>query len=128
MLLLFFAEISNAAEKIAAGGDGVTSSHSLLLLSDGSLWAWGDNSAGQLGIGSTGGTINSPVQVGTDNDWVDIAAGYKFSLALKADGSLWAWGYNVSGQLGDNTSLEKMSLQKSNTPSMQTGTKFPSAM
>jgi len=106
IFLLLSAKNALSAElKVAAGGDGVTASHSLLILSDGSLWAWGDNSSGQLGISTTGGTVNTPVQVGTDTDWVDIAAGYKFSLGLKSDGSLWAWGDNISGQLGDGTGV-----------------------
>lgn len=105
-LIVFYANFAFAVEpKVAAGGDGVTASHSLAILPDGSLWAWGDNSSGQLGIGYTGGFVTVPTRVGTDTDWVDIAAGYKFSLALKSDGTLWAWGYNISGQLGDGTGI-----------------------
>ena len=77
-------------------------SHSLALKTDGTLWAWGDNSSGQLGDGTTT-PRTSPVPVGADNDWVAIAAGYEHSLALKTDGTLWAWGYNDYGQLGLGT-------------------------
>ena len=58
---------------------------------NGTLWAWGENSAGQLGIGNTQAQT-LPVQVGTDTDWKQVAAGVSSVLALKADGSLWGWG------------------------------------
>jgi len=43
------------------------------------------------------------VQIGTDTDWKTVSAGGKFSVALKTGGSLWAWGDNGSGQLGNGT-------------------------
>jgi alpha-tubulin suppressor-like RCC1 family protein len=73
--------------------------HTLALKSDGTLWAWGYNYFGQLGLGDTTARL-SPVQVGTDNIWVAVAAGAYHSIALKSDGTLWAWGYNYNGQLG----------------------------
>ncbi|WP_460618162.1 RCC1 domain-containing protein [Hymenobacter ruber] len=84
----------------AAGG-----SFGLAVRADGTLWAWGDNTYGQLGIGTEGSTINrnSPVQVGTDKDWVQVAAGAYHSMGLKADGTAYAWGDNRNGQLGDGT-------------------------
>jgi alpha-tubulin suppressor-like RCC1 family protein len=73
---------------------------------DGTMWAWGTNIGieggsyyGMLGIGS-GGNQLVPVQVGTDNNWVSVASGDYHSLALKSDGTLWAWGYNGEGELG----------------------------
>ena len=65
---------------------------------NGTLWAWGENSAGQLGIGNTQAQT-LPVQVGTDTDWKQVAAGVSSVLALKADGSLWGWGLNMNGEL-----------------------------
>lgn len=65
---------------------------------NGTLWSWGENSAGQLGIGNTQAQPQ-PVQVGTDTDWKQVAAGVSSVLALKADGSLWGWGFNMYGEL-----------------------------
>ena len=73
--------------------------HSLAIRSDGTLWAWGSNSYGQLGQSNTIG-YSSPVQVGTSAGWSSIAAGYSYSLAIRSDGTLWAWGNNTYGQLG----------------------------
>jgi alpha-tubulin suppressor-like RCC1 family protein len=81
---------------VSAGGG-----FSLALKSDGTLWSWGTNNFGELGQGDTLARW-SPDQVGTENDWVAISAapnsGHGF--ALKAGGTLWAWGYNEDGQLG----------------------------
>jgi alpha-tubulin suppressor-like RCC1 family protein len=87
---------------ISAGG-----SHSLGLKSDGTLWAWGWNNWGQLGDSTI--TLKSyiPVKIGPDNNWVKVSAGYFHSLALKSDGTLWAWGGNDEGQLGDGTTTGK---------------------
>lgn len=65
---------------------------------NGTLWAWGENSAGQLGIGNTQAQT-LPVQVGTDTDWKQVAVGVSSVLALKADGSLWGWGFNMYSEL-----------------------------
>src|SRR3989344_3656298 len=79
-----------------AGG----SSHSVATKTDGTLWSWGGNSTGYLGLGDT--VYRSlPVQVGTLATWSAISAGSQFSLTLKTDGTLWAWGRNeLCGQLG----------------------------
>ena len=75
--------------------------HCLGLKSDGSLWAWGDNGSGRLGLGRGDDYIAVPIRVGDENDWVAISAGYDHSLGLKSDGSLWGWGANTFAQLGD---------------------------
>ena len=76
--------------------------HSLALRADGSVWAWGDNSHGQLGLGHDEDS-ETPQLVPGVADVVAIAAGDDHSLALARDGSVWAWGDNARGQLGDGT-------------------------
>ena len=82
---------------VAAGN-----AHSLALRADGSVWAWGANEAGQLGLG-TANPVLTPAQVLGVATVEQIAAGRAHSLALTADGSVWAWGANGHGQLGDGT-------------------------
>jgi alpha-tubulin suppressor-like RCC1 family protein len=79
--------------------------HTLALKKDGSLWAWGYDAAGQLGVGDTNRL--TPTQVGTANDWAAVACGTGCSLALKKDGSLWAWGNNYYGQLGLGDTIQR---------------------
>ena len=86
--------------RLAAG-----EAHSLAVKEDGSLWAWGRNYYGQLGIGSNNDhtipyQVHGPDNVGYLTDVVDVAAGAHHSLALKRDGTVYAWGRNWHGQLG----------------------------
>ena len=83
---------------IAAGGG-----HSLALDNNGTVWAWGYNGYGQLGNGSSGASHPVPVQVKNLNNIKAIAAGYNHLLALDNNGTVWAWGYNEYGQLGNGT-------------------------
>lgn len=75
--------------------------HSLAVKTDGTVWAWGYNGNGQLGTDTTTAIINTPFQVNNIADTVAAAAGDHHSLALKSDGTVWAWGYNAFGQLGN---------------------------
>ncbi len=81
---------------------------SFAIKTDGTLWGWGYNKNGQLGLGNTT-DYSSPVQVGSDTDWAKISCHQNDVIALKTGGSLWSWGTNLSGQLGHNntTSLSE---------------------
>jgi alpha-tubulin suppressor-like RCC1 family protein len=71
---------------------------------DGTSWAWGSNSSGQLGQNNTI-YRSSPVQVGALTNWAQISAGTSFVASVKTDGSLWTWGLNGNGQLGQNIAV-----------------------
>ncbi|MDP2233554.1 MAG: cell wall-binding repeat-containing protein, partial [Actinomycetota bacterium] len=70
------------------------------LKADGTLWSWGLNTEGQLGHGDYVTWRFTPTQVGTDTDWAEILDAGSHAFALKADGTLWAWGDNFLGRLG----------------------------
>ena len=74
-------------------------SYVLAAKTDGTLWSWGDNSAGQLGLGNTT-NYSSPKQVGALTGWSKVYASSQSSFAIKTNGTLWSWGGNTYGQLG----------------------------
>jgi alpha-tubulin suppressor-like RCC1 family protein len=85
------------------------SSHTAAIKTDGTLWAWGQNSSGRLGDNTTTGRI-SPVQtVAFGTNWKQVSAGNQHTAAIKTDGTLWTWGRNNYGQLGDNYVTDKSS-------------------
>ncbi|MCL2608119.1 MAG: Ig-like domain-containing protein, partial [Methanomassiliicoccaceae archaeon] len=81
--------------------------HTMAIKEDGTLWAWGSNSSGQLGDGTNIERL-SPIQMGSDK-WKSVSAGGSYTMAIKEDGTLWAWGYNIYGQLGDGTTTQRTS-------------------
>ncbi len=90
-----------AAAAIAAPGDAQLSmgdTFSMLIKPDGSLYAWGNNQYGQLGLDTFATTL--ALRVGSETDWANVATGSVHTIAVKTDGTLWAWGNNAFGQLG----------------------------
>jgi alpha-tubulin suppressor-like RCC1 family protein len=90
-----FVAVSKSAESSDTAATG--SGHVLAIRTDGSLWAWGANDRGQLGIGTTEDS-DVPVQV-SSGSWVEVAAGSNFSMARKSTGEVFVWGDNTRGQL-----------------------------
>ena len=96
-----FAQVPNLGSvKSVAAGD----SHILAVKNDGTVWAWGSNSYGQLGDGTTNDNA-TPLQVSfpAGTQLVGVAAGFSHSMALDSNGNLWAWGANSLGDLGTGT-------------------------
>ena len=81
--------------------------HAFAILKDGSLYSWGNNVQGELGIGSTT-SVNIPQQI-TLSNVIDVAGGVNFGIALRTDGTVWGWGYNALGNLGDSTNVSTTS-------------------
>lgn len=81
---------------------------SIALKTDGTLWSCGYNSDGQMGNGTSSTTIYTPVftQIGTATDWKEISSGSYFNLATKTNGTLWIWGANEYGQLGNGSFVD----------------------
>ncbi len=75
---------------------------SFAIKGDNTLWGWGGNDSGQLGLGVLAGYHPVPQQIGTGTLWEKVACGDAHTLAQRTDGSLWGWGFNYFGQLGLN--------------------------
>ena len=110
----FYAAKANISgvSAVALGGDGFSWAHTCVIIkSTGAVQCWGSNDYGQLGNGSTSTTpigvanATTPIASGA----VAIAAGERHTCAMKNDGTVWCWGYNGSGQIGDNTKTNRSS-------------------
>ncbi len=76
----------------------------------GELWTWGRNNYGQLGQNLASTTdVSSPTQIGTNTNWTFVGAGIYHALGIKSDGTLWTWGRNTFGQLGNNNVASRSS-------------------
>jgi alpha-tubulin suppressor-like RCC1 family protein len=88
-----------------SAGDG----HSLGLRANGTAWAWGNGGDGRLGDNTTVDKSSPVSVVGDFTDWTQVSGRERFSIGISANGTAWAWGFNTSGQLGDNTAVNKSS-------------------
>lgn len=104
-------------QALSLGGCGLGGGHGLALSTEGSLWSWGDNSYGQLGIGSTVSSLTpAAISLPAGKKVKKIASGGFHSLALMTDGSVWGWGRGNNGQLGTGLSANKTSPTQMSTP------------
>jgi len=90
--------------------------HTIAVLSDGTLQAWGSNSGRQIGDGTTAGWRLFAVTSNLDGAAVSVAAGRAHSIAVKSDGTVWTWGENMKYQLGRTTPMQGPDYAPSNTP------------
>ena len=74
--------------------------HGALIKTDGTLWLWGSNTAGQLGIDSTNSAPYPTQEITFENDWKNVTCGLEHTCAIKLDGSLWCWGNGLEGRIG----------------------------
>jgi alpha-tubulin suppressor-like RCC1 family protein len=96
------------SKDVAVAGVPV-SSFTIAIKTDGTLWATGNNQYGQLAITGSSPNISSPVQIGSSTNWKQAACGDDHTLALKTNGTIWGWGRNNQGQVGDNTVIDRSS-------------------
>lgn len=84
----------------------VGTNHTLAVQADGSLWSWGRNDKGQLGDGAADRSSPAKINPGAPGaQWISVGAGNRFSVALRSDHTLWAWGDHSKGQIGDGQIL-----------------------
>ena len=83
--------------------------HNLAIRSNGTLWSWGFNGCGRLGDGTLVAKCSPVAVVGGFTDWHQVSGGGNHSLGVRSNGTIWAWGYNNVGQLGDSTTVAKCS-------------------
>ncbi|MEI4235092.1 hypothetical protein [Roseovarius sp. D22-M7] len=91
---------------------GPNAEHACAIKSDDTLWCWGANDHGQVGVGVTGGDYQSPVQVSPGTTWKMVAAGHwqngdGHTCAIRSDDTLWCWGINSEGQLGIGSTVDQ---------------------
>ncbi len=110
-----------------------SSGFALALCADGTVWAWGGNSNGEMGAGTANDSYQlSPAQITGLTDITWISAGSGFALAVRADGTVWGWGKNANGQLGvGDTSMHLSPVASSliaNVVQVQAGTQHAIAL
>jgi alpha-tubulin suppressor-like RCC1 family protein len=81
--------------------------HVLSVKTDGTLWVWGRNDEGQLGINAVSRRSSPVTTIIGGTYWRSVSGGGYFTTAIKTDGTLWNWGQNTSGQLGDNSTVSR---------------------
>jgi alpha-tubulin suppressor-like RCC1 family protein len=93
-----------APTQVTANGDftsvSVGAAHSCAIRGDGTLWCWGRNNDGELGLGSARVAQRQPVRVGSANDWTSVSAGQQHTCGIRRGGLLFCWGGNGSSQVG----------------------------
>ena len=100
-------------------------SHTMAVRENGALYAWGDNTHGQLGPGGNRHSLTQVVWpagelaaagLESNTGWGSVFAGGNHTVAIRADGSLWAWGNNIQGQLGDGSTLDRNTPRRVQPP------------
>jgi alpha-tubulin suppressor-like RCC1 family protein len=98
----------------SVSGGSVYSAFSFAVKTDGTLWSWGINGGGNLGLGNVT-NYSSPKQIGSLTTWLSVAGGNYFGTAIKSDGTMWSWGINSNGRLGLNNATNYSSPKQVGT-------------
>ena len=108
--------VTNRSSPVTTAGGGTNwkqvacgSEHTVSIKTDGTLWTWGQNQYGRLGDGTTTNRSSPGTTAGGGTNWKQVAGGYLYTAAIKTDGTLWTWGYNSGGELGDGTTTSRSS-------------------
>jgi alpha-tubulin suppressor-like RCC1 family protein len=83
--------------------------HSAAVRTNGTVWAWGANTCGRLGDNTTTARTSPVSVIGGFTDWSTVSAGFNHNLAIRTQGTIWSWGTNEAGRLGDNTTTDRSS-------------------
>ena len=81
--------------------------HSAGIQLDGSLWTWGASANGRLGLGDSAAKNETSPKLVSRDRWITVSAGDSHTVAVQEDGTVWAWGRNQAGQLGDGTEADQ---------------------
>jgi alpha-tubulin suppressor-like RCC1 family protein len=87
----------------------MATAHGVALRTNGTIWTWGQGTSGILGDNTTVDKSSPVSVVGGFTDWVQVSASLLNTVAIRSNGTLWTWGTNSYGQLGDNTVVAKSS-------------------
>jgi alpha-tubulin suppressor-like RCC1 family protein len=98
--------VGGFADWVSAGSG---SQHSVGLRANGTLWAWGINTSAQLGDNTLVSKVSPVSVVGGFVDWIQLSVSNTHNLALRANGTAWAWGTSTTGALGDGTTVPRSS-------------------
>tara|TARA_B100000131_G_scaffold156592_1_gene151947 strand:- start:47 stop:1213 length:1167 start_codon:yes stop_codon:yes gene_type:complete len=104
--------------------DAIDNSGGAAIKTNGTLWVWGRNNRGQLGLNyivAEPGGVSSPAQI-PGTTWSKVQGSYQLGMGLKTDGTLWSWGSNLRGQLGLNTDAPAPYLGGRSSPTQIPGT------
>ena len=91
----------------SGGADSIY--HVFARKSDGTIWGWGHNNFGELGLNNTTRYSSPVILFGGDTDWYDLSSSHYGTVGIKSDSTLWAWGRNNEGQLGQNNTIQRSS-------------------
>ena len=105
--LAFFFTVSNFLNAQCFQSVSTADGHSIALTNEGTIWSWGKNESGELGVNSFAPSHNIPLKIGNENDWAKVFAQSERTFVIKNNGTLWACGSGFSFALGNGNNDDK---------------------